>query len=124
MRTRITAVLELALVLPAALFMAALILRNVGSLPYESAHIAQQMVMWYAQRMWTLWVLLLGLPFIVFVSGCAELLRNWNCKIVPQLTSRKPLAIVRENSASFVIAMTTLIAGILLAIAVLHVLAN
>jgi hypothetical protein len=123
MRTRIVATLELVLIFPAALFMAALLLRNLGPLPYESAHRAQQLVMWYAARMWTLWVLLLGLPLIVLVSSCAELVRNWNRDVALQLTSR-PLAIVRAHFIPLVIAATTLIAGVILAVVVLHVLAN
>ena len=124
MRTRIIAVMELALIFPAALFMTALMLRNLQPLQYEPARSAQQLVMWYAGRMWTLWVLLLGLPFIVLVSGCAELLRSWNRDIILPLTSRKSLAMVRAHLASLFLAATTLIAGVILAIAVLHVLAN
>jgi len=124
MRKRIIAVLELVLIFPAALFMTALMLRNLHPLQYEPARSAQQLVMWYAGRMWTLWVLLLGLPFIVLVSGCAELLRSWNRDIILSLTSRKSLAMVRAHLASLFLAATTLIAGVILAIAVLHVLAN
>src|ERR1700681_1471170 len=124
MRTRIIAVMELVLIFPAALFMTALTLRNLQPLQYEPARSAQQLVMWYAGRMWTLWVLLLGLPFIVLVSGCAELLRSWNRDIIIlPLTSRKSLAMVRAHLASLFLAATTLIAGVILAIAVLHVLA-
>jgi hypothetical protein len=124
MRTRIIAVLELVLIFPAAFFMTALILRNLQPLQYEPARSAQQLVMWYAGRMWTLWVLLLGLPFIVLVSGCAELLRSWNRDIILPLTSRKSLAVVRAHLASLFLAATALIAGVILTIAVLHVLAN
>ncbi len=124
MRTRIIAVLELVLIFPAALFMTALMLRNLQPLQHEPARSAQQLVMWYAGRMWTLWVLLLGLPFIVLVSGCVELLRSWNRDIILPLTSRKSLAMGRAHLASLFLAATTLIAGVILAIAVLHVLAN
>jgi hypothetical protein len=123
-RMRSIAVLELVLIFPAALFMAALTLRNLTPLEYESAHSAQQLVMWYTGRMWTLWVLLLGLPFFVFVSGCAELLCSWNRDIVLPLTSPDSLAIVRAHWASLVIAATTMLAGGVLVIVVLHVLAN
>jgi hypothetical protein len=124
MRTRIIAVLEVVLILPAALFMTALALRNLQPPQYESAHIAQKLVMWYAERMWTLWVLLLGLPFTVLVSGCAALLRSWNRDIVLPLTARQSLAVVRAHLATLFIAATTLIAGVILAIVVLHLLAN
>jgi hypothetical protein len=123
MRTRIIAVMGLVLIFPAALFMTALALRNLQPLQYEPARSAQQLVMWYAGRMWTLWVLLLGLPFIAVVSGCAELLRSWSRDIIP-VTSRKSLAMVRARLASLFIAATTMIAGVILVIVVLHVLAN
>jgi hypothetical protein len=121
MRTRIIAVMELVLIFPAALFMTALALRN---LQYEPAHSAQQLVMWYAGRMWTLWVLLLGLPFTVLVTGCASLLHSWDRDVVPPPTARQLLAVIRARLATLFIAVTTLIAGVILAIVVLHVLAN
>jgi len=115
---------ELVLIFPAALFMTALALRNVQPLQYEPAHSAQQLVMWYAGRMWTLWVLLFGLPFTVLVSGCAELLHSRNRGIALALTARQSLAMVRAHLATLFIAAATLLAGVILAIVVLHVLAN
>jgi hypothetical protein len=119
---RIVAMLELVLILPAVVFMTSLVLRNFQ--PLQPAHAAQQLVMWYAGRMWTLWILLFGLPFIALVSGCAELVRNWNRDIVVPLTSPRSLAMVRAHLASLFIAATTLIAGVILSIVVLHILAN
>ncbi|MGB2625932.1 MAG: hypothetical protein WAK20_04040 [Candidatus Acidiferrum sp.] len=104
--------------------MTALVLRNLRPLQYEPARPAQQLVMWYADRMWTLWFLLLGLPLIVFVSGCAQLLRDYNRDIFLPLTSRKSLAMARAHLSSLFIAATTLTAGVILVIVVLHVLAN
>ena len=124
MRTRVIAIMELVLIFPAVLFMTGLVVRNLQPLQYEPARSAQQLVMWYAGRMWTLWFLLLGLPLIVFVSGCAELLRSYNRDVVLPLTSQKSLAMVRAHLSSLFIAATTLIAGVILAIVVLHVLAN
>ena len=124
MRTRVIAVMELLLIFPAVLFMTALVLRNLQLLQYEPARSAQQLVMWYAGRIWTLWFLLLGLPLIVLVSGCAELLRSYNRDMVLPLTWQKSLAMVRAHSSYVFIVATTLMAGVLLAIVVLHVLAN
>jgi hypothetical protein len=124
MRTRVIAFLELVLIFPAALFMTALLLRNLQPLQFEPARSAQQLVMWYADRMWTLWVLLFGLPFIVLVSGCAELVRNRKRDASVSLTSQKSLTMARVHLASLFIAATTLIAGVILTIVVLHVLAN
>lgn len=124
MRARVIAAMELVLIFPAVLFMTALVLRNLLPLQYEPARSAQQLVMWYAGRIWTLWFLLLGLPLIVLVSGCAELLRSYNSDIVLPLTSQKSLAMVRAHLSSLFIAATTLMAGVILAIVISHVLAN
>ena len=123
MRTRIIAVMELVLISPAALFMIALTLRHLQPLQYEPANSAQQLVMWYAVRMWTLWVLLFGLPLIALVVGCSELMRNWNRDTVVPLKSQKSLVMARPHLTSLLIA-TTLISGVILVIVVLHILAN
>ena len=63
--TRVVAAMQLALIFPAALFMTS-VLVGAGDAPqYDLAHIAQRIVMWYSARMWTLWLLLLALPFAV-----------------------------------------------------------
>ena len=113
MRKRTIVAIELVLIFPAALFMTALVLRNLP----QFEHGAQQLVMWYAQRLWTLWVLLLGLPLTVLVSGCAPLARDWE-------RSMQSLAMIRTHSGTLFIAATTAGAGVILAIVVLHMLAN
>jgi hypothetical protein len=65
-----------------------------------------------------------GLPFIVLVSGCAELVRNWKRGISVPPTTQKSPTMARAHLASLFIAATTLTAGVILAIVVLHVLAN
>jgi magnesium-transporting ATPase (P-type) len=124
MRTRIIAVMELVLISPASLFMIALTLRHLQLLQYEPAHSAQQLVMWYAVRMWTLWVLLFGLPLIALVVGCSELMRDWKRDTVVPLKSQKSPVMARAHLTSMLIATTTLISGVILVIVVLHVLAN
>jgi hypothetical protein len=124
MRTRIIALIELALIFPAALFMTALVVRNISPPQYQPAHIAQQLVMWYAGRMWTLWVLLLALPFIVLVMGCATLGHSRNRDIELLHTARHSLAVVRARLATLFVVATTLAAAGILVIVVLHMLAN
>lgn len=124
MRTRTIAAIELALIFPAALFMTALVVRNLQPLQYEPAHAAQQLVMWYAGRIWTLWVLLLALPLTVLVTGCATLLHRWTCDIDLRHTAWQSLAAIRAHLATLLVAATTLTAGGILAIVVLHMLAN
>ena len=124
MRTRIIAAIQLILIFPAALFMTALVVRSVQPLQYEPVHSAQQLVMWYAGRMWTLWVLLLALPLAVLVTGCATLLRSWNRDTALMQTVRQSLAEIRAHMATLFVAATTLAAAGILAIVVLHMLAN
>ena len=122
MRTRIIVFWQLVLILPTALFMAALVLRNVAPLQYEPAHTAQQIVMWYAGRLWTLWVLLFTLPCIVLVSGCVALRtrnRDTEHDSAPgSIASTRPQWLV-----SFLYATTVASAGIL-AIVVFHALTH
>ena len=113
MRTRIIAAIEFVFILPATLFMTAVVLRNLPQ--FERG--ARQLVMCYARRMWTLWVLLLGLQLTVLVSGCATLARDWN-------RSMQSLAMIRTQWASLFVAAITATAGVILVIVVLHMLAN
>lgn len=108
MRSRLVAAFQMALIFPAVLFMAAILIRQVNPLDYEPTHTAQQVVMWYAGRIWTLWLLLLALPFTVLVAGCAALWREW-----------RP-----GNAAMLLVGAITLSAGEILAFVVLHMLAN
>lgn len=122
--TRLTAALQLLLIFPAAFFMTALLLRYLRPLPYEPAHTAQRIVMWYAGHMWTLWVLLLALPLAALVLGCATLFGPWNRGVGLGSAARHALAKVRAYPAAFLVAATTLTAAGILVIVVLHMLAN
>lgn len=99
---RLIAAAQLVLILPAALFLTAVVARHV-QLP-QYADIAQQIVTWYSARYWTLWVLLIGLPF-------AALLMGW-------------VTLMRSSSGTRMIAVETIAAGLILAVVVLHMLAN
>jgi hypothetical protein len=115
---------QLLLIFPAVLFMGALVVRELQPLQHEPAHTAQRIVMWYSARMWTLWVLLIALPFAVLVTGCVTLARNWRDDMeLPQAAQQTLLAIQADRTMLFV-AATTLTAGAVLAIVVMHMLAN
>ena len=116
---RVTAVLDSVLLFPAALFMAALVIRD---LPLnEMATSAQRIVMWYAGRLWTLWVLLCALPFAVLMAGSVVLFRDW---IETPHAARHRLALVwAQPTALFVVGLTLTAAGILVVVG-LHMLAN
>jgi hypothetical protein len=68
---------ELLLIFPAVLFMTALFVRNLQPSQYEPPHTAHQIVARYAARPHLgLGGLLIALPFIVLVTGCATLLHK------------------------------------------------
>jgi hypothetical protein len=124
MRTRIIAASQLVLLFPAVLFMSSLILRQLQPQQYEPAHSAQQVVLWYAARLWSLWILLLALPIGVLFTGCATLLRGWKHDTAVASAARELLTVIRAQFAMLVVAAATLTAGGILAIVVLHMLAD
>lgn len=126
MRTliRLIATMQLVLILPAALFLTA-VLVGTGSEPqYDLAHVAQRIVAWYSARMWTLWLLLLALPLAVLVTGCATLLRSWNHNTESPHATRQSLATIPAPFATLFVAAMTLTSAGILAIVVLHMAAN
>jgi len=92
----------LALIVPAGLFMCALVARNLPQTALASP--AEGLVAWYSARMWTLWLLLLAMPCAALVTGGAA------------------LAQARTPRVAFVV--TTLLSAVFLAIVVLHMAAN
>jgi hypothetical protein len=115
----VTAALDLVLIVPAALFMTALVMRNLPL--QEVANAAQRIVMWYSEKMWTLWVLLLALPFTVLITGCMTLFRD---RIEMPHAAGQPLGLIRAEPVSLFVAAQTLGAAGILAIVVLHMMAN
>ena len=126
MRTliRFVAAMQLTLIFPAALFMTAVLVAAGDAPQYDLAHIAQRIVMWYSARTWTLWLLLLALPFAVLVTGCSTLLQSWNHDLEPPRAARQSLAMIPAPFATLFVAGTTLASVGILAIVVLHMLAH
>ncbi len=118
---RMVALLQLVLIFPAALFMASLVVRNLGLQKYEPAHTAQQIVLWYAGRGWTLRVLLFALPCMVLLSGCAAL-RNRDSERLG--TQRPPPASSRSHWPLRLVSVTTVASAGILAIVGFHVLTH
>jgi len=119
---RAAAAVEVLLVTPAVLFMAALFVRDLQPRQYEPARSAQQIVAWYAARPRVgLWGLLIGLPFAVLVTGGLMLLQRWREDVALRQDTRQALAAVRAHLATLFVAAATLAAAGLLAIVALHV---
>ena len=110
------AALQALLISPALLFMGALVARNLPQ--QEVAGNAQRIVMWYAARQWTLWTLLIALPLAVLAVGGLTLLSSRN-PVVGRLQAVRPT----PAAARFVVTETFMAGGVL-AIVVLHMMAN
>lgn len=81
--------------------------------------------MWYSARIWTLWVLLLALPFAALATGCVTLLRSWNRDLELPHAGRQSLAtMIPAPLAILFVAGATLTSAGIVAIVVLHMLAN
>jgi hypothetical protein len=115
---------QFVLLSPALFFMSAVGITLVLSVHKEPARTAQQIVMWYAARMWTLWLLLIALPLTVLISGCWMLLRSRNVTLPPPTGILKKLAVTKANWAIRLIGATTLTAGAILVIVALHMAVN
>jgi hypothetical protein len=119
------AIIELLLILPAGLFMTALFVRNIQPPPYEPAQTARRLVGWFSGRpILGRDVFLAALPFAAFVIGCATVRRMWRSDAQLRLVALETLAAVRSQWAALLIAGATLIAGWILAIVALHVIAD
>lgn len=113
---------ELLLVFPACLFMLALFARNLQP---EPAHTAEKIVAWYAARPGVgLWGLLIALPLLALAAGGGMLLHAWQGDAELRRAAWRILAAGRARLAMLVIAAATLVAGGVLAIVALHLLAN
>ncbi len=109
---RLLAILQLILMLPALLFMGAVAVRYAPGLQR-----VQRVVIWYAGKKWTLWLLLIALPLAAFMLGCGALLGSTarSRTLAAAIDARRGIRLVMVRTAS---------AAVVLAIVVLHMLAN
>jgi hypothetical protein len=118
------AAVQALLMLPAGLFMGALVVRNLALPQSELARDAQRIVMWYSARQWTLWMLLIVLPLAVLVAGCLTLVSSGNDDLERPQAARQTLAAIHAPAATLSVGAATLVAAGVLAIVVVHMLAN
>jgi len=118
---RSLATAEVLLIFPAALFMAALFVRNLQPQQFEPAHTAQRIVDWYAvQPHLGLWVFLIAFPLLVLAVGCVALIRAWRSDPALRSATVQALALLRAQFAMFLVAIATAGAALILAIVALH----
>ena len=118
MRTfiRFVAATQVVLIFPAVLFLTAVLVGAGGAPRYDSARVAQQIVVWYSAREWTLGLLLLALPFVVLITGCYTVLRSWRYDA--------ELATISVPLATILVGAMTLTSAGILAVVALHIAAN
>lgn len=110
------AILELLLVSPAALFMAALFLREVQPLAQTG-----RLVDWFSHHVILgLYVFLIAMPLAALVVGFAIVLLGWRSDREFRRDTLAIFTIARAQWAALVVAAATLTAGGILAIVALH----
>lgn len=119
------ATLEAVLIIPAALFMTALFVRNLQPQQFEPARSAQRIVNWYAARTHLgLWVFLIGLPLAVLTVGCLSLVRNWRSDPAMRAAATECGGAVRRHLAVVVVALATGTSAVILGIVALHLITD
>jgi hypothetical protein len=122
---RTVAVVEWLLIFPAALFMAALFVRNLQPVPYEPAETARRIVDWFSARpRLGLQVFLMALPLLAFFLGGTAVMRYWRNDPQLRLAAREMAITAWRHLAALLIAGATLLAGAILAVVALHVLTD
>lgn len=117
--------LEVVLIVPAALFMTALVVRSLQPQQYEPAHTAQRIVDWYAARTHLgLWVFLIALPLAVLVTGCVTLVRGFRADAALRSAAQACAEAVRRYFPVLVVAAATAASAVILSIVALHMLAD
>jgi hypothetical protein len=122
--TRAVAVMQLALICPAGLFLTAVLVGTGDPPQYDLALVAHRIGTWYTARTWTLPTLLLALPFAALGAGGATLLRSWRGDTALPRTARPSLATIPAPIATLFVAGLTFTSAGILAVVVLHMLAN
>ena len=110
------AAVELLLVFPATLFMAALFLREVQPLVQTG-----RLVDWFSHHVILgLYVFLIAMPLAALVVGCAIVLLSWRSDMELRRDTLAILATARARWAALVVSAATLMAGGILAIVAMH----
>lgn len=122
---RALATIEVVLIFPAALFMAALFMRNVQPQQFEPAHTAQRIVEWYAARTHLgLWLFLMAFPLTVLAIGGASLARSWRSDAELRQAVCEGARAIRRHFPTLVIALAAAAAAVILSIVALHLIAG
>ena len=117
----VVAAWTLLLVFPSALFVLALLFRQVPPPGAEPARTASRIVNWYAAHpQFALWVLMLLLPMSAFVLGSAALMRTWGNNPELRYYAWRALKEIPEHWPAMSIGVVTVLAAGLLMMVTTH----
>ena len=122
MKQRLAAA-DLILVAPGVVFFLALFLRNFFP-PSDPGNAAQSIVMWYAGRPWTLWILLVGLPLVAVLVSAVVLVRLWSRDDSLRKDATQAIRALRTHHAAALTAASMISAVTVLFLVALHMAAN
>lgn len=119
-------VAEWLMIIPAAVFILAAILRLLQPSQYEPARTSWMIFNWTTTHISQMGaaVLFLGLPAVAIILGSAILARNWRDDEVLRHDVKLALTICREHAAAGLLAVGTVMAAAILVFAVVHVIAG
>ena len=121
----VVAAWTLALVGPAVLFIAALLLRQVPPADSRPARVADRIVRWYAAHpQLALWGLLLVLPFTAFILGLTALLRTWGENAQLRYWVSRALEEIPKHWPAWSIGGATLVSMAMLVMITAHLMAT
>ncbi len=113
---RTIAITELLFIVPAALFMIALFMREVQPLMQTG-----YLIDWFSQHtFFGLYIFLIAFPVSALIIGGISLFRIWQNDTELRQTALKLFSTLKANLAMLLISMVTLISVIILIIVALH----
>lgn len=122
---RAIAVIELLLILPATMFMTALFVKNLQPIQYEPAHAAQWLVNWFSLHLVLgLYLFLMAMPMAALILGFSSVLACWRHDAELREATLKMFDSLRPHLSTLVIACSSLVAGGIMAIVALHMIAE
>jgi hypothetical protein len=122
-RLPILAVTEWAMVLPATIFLAAAVFRQLQPRQYELSHICWLIFEWTIHHISRLGagILFIGLPAIALMIGCALLAQKWHSDDMFQQDVTAAFSALRRHLAIAFVTVATAVAAAIFLFAVVHV---
>ena len=122
----VVTIFEWLMVLPATAFLAAAALRTMQPQQYEPAHTSAILFEWTAAHVsrFGAAIVFLGMPGLVVLTGCTAFLAKWRKDAGLRQDTAMTLAILRRNLVIVLSTAAVLLAGTILTVVALHIVAD